>query len=154
LFYVSLRDANKYCDYVDIINDQLLRNIYRKDELESAKNLVERLLETPSSFVLSDGLDGWEHPSIGDCSCPARDKGRTPLIRHPNTATIITTSRPWRFTQNAPGSSKVEKVLEINGTSNANKLGQKVVDVLNEQEGNVYDLRMLKLMFVTRECPL
>jgi len=135
LFYVSLRDANKYCDYEDIINDQLLRHIYRKDELESANNLVERLLETPSSFVLSDGLDEWEHPSNGDCPCPARDKGRTPLIHHTNSATIVTTSRPWRLAQNAPRSSKVEKFLEIEGTSYPDKLGQKVVDVLNEQEG-------------------
>jgi len=135
LFYVSLRDANKYCQYEDIIYDQLLRKIY-KDNRKRAKNLMERLLETPSSFVLSDGLDEWEHPSNGNnCSCPARDKGRTPLIHHTNSATIVTTSRPWRLAQNAPRSSKIEKLLEIDGTSNAQELGQKMVDVLNKQEG-------------------
>jgi len=75
------------------------------------------------------------HPTNGDCSCPARDKGRTPLIQQPSSATIVTTSRPWRLAQKAPRSSKVEKFLEIEGTSNVRKLGQKVVDVLNEQEG-------------------
>jgi len=135
LFYISLRDTHKYCDYVDIINDELLQFICRKNEIESAKNLVERLLENPSSFVLSDGLDEWEHPSNGDCSCPARDKGRTPLIHQQNSATIVTTSRPWRFAQNPPNSLNVDKILEIEGTSNPNKLGQKLVAVLNETTG-------------------
>jgi len=135
LFYVSLRDASNYCDYVDIINDQLLRNIYREDEIGKANSLVKRLLESPSSFILSDGLDEWEHPPQIRCSCPVRDKGRTPLFHQPNSATIVTTSRPWRFAQKAPRSSKVEKFLEIEGTSNAEKLGKKMVDVLNKQEG-------------------
>ena len=144
LFYVSLRDANKYCDYVDIINDQLLRNIYGEDEIGSAHSLVKRLLETPSSVVLSDGLDEWNHPSNEDCSCPARDKGRTPLIHQPSSATIVTTSRPWRLAQNAPRSSKVEKCLEIEGTSNAKKLGENVVAILNQQTEKLIAFRDVK----------
>jgi len=89
---------------------------------------------------MSDGLDEWEHPLNGDCSCPVRDKGRTPLIHQRNKATIITTSRPWRFAQNAPRSSKVEKILEIEGTSNVKNLGKKMVAVLNEQTGKNIDV--------------
>jgi len=134
LFYVSLRDANKYCNYFDIINDQLLQKIYGEDEIPDAKSLVKKLLAMSSSFVLSDGLDEWDHPSNGDCSCPKRDKGRTPLINRLNSATIVTSSRPWRFAQIPTRSSKVEKFLEIQGTSNPDKLGQKMVAVLNKQE--------------------
>jgi len=40
LFYVSLRDANDLCSYVDIVRDQLLVHIYSPSELHQATTLV------------------------------------------------------------------------------------------------------------------
>jgi len=133
LFHLGLRNANHYCDYVDIIRDQLLRNIYSSKEIYRACRLVESVLESPTSCIVSDGLDEWAHPINGSCHCPSRVKGWTPLICQPHSATIVTTSRPWRLAQLPPSESKTEKHLEIEGVENVEKLGEKIVNVLNKE---------------------
>jgi len=136
LFYVSLRDANNLCSYIDIVRDQLLVHIYTPSELDLASRLVQSVLECPTSCILSDGLDEWSHPEHGQCSCPSNMKGRTPVICQPHSAITITTSRPWRMTQYPPKESKIEKRIDIEGTGSVNRLGEKVVNILNERSEN------------------
>jgi len=136
LFYVSLRDANDLCSYVDIVRDQILVHIYTSSELDMASKLVQSVLECPTSCILSDGLDEWSHPEQGRCSCPANMKGRTPVICQPHSAITITTSRPWRMTQCPPKESKVGKRIYIEGTGSVNRLGENVVNILNEGSEN------------------
>ena len=58
LFFVSLRDANDYCRYEEIIRDQLLKNIYTQElEQEQAYCIVKSVLESPTTCIASDGLD-------------------------------------------------------------------------------------------------
>jgi len=135
LFHLSLRDANGHCSYVDIVRDQLLRQIYTPSELDQATKLVQTILECATSCILSDGLDEWSHPELGQCSCPSNVKGRTPVICQPHSAITITTSRPWRMTQCPPKESKVEKRFEIEGTSSVERLGEKVVNIMNNRSG-------------------
>jgi len=133
LLHVSLRNANGLCSYVDIVKDQLLVHIYNPSELDQATTLVQSVLECPTSCILSDGLDEWSHPEQGQCSCPSNMKGRTPVICQPHSAITITTSRPWRMTQYPPKESKLEKRMEIEGTGSVNRLGKKVVNIVNER---------------------
>jgi len=135
-FYVSLRNGNDLCSYVDIVRDQLLVHTYTPFELDMASKLVQSVLECPTSCILSDGLDEWSHPEHGRCSCPSNMKGRTPVICQPHSAITITTARPWRMTQCPPKESKVEKRMEIKGTRNVNRLGERVVTILNERSEN------------------
>jgi len=135
LFHVSLRDANGHCSYTNIIRDQLLVHLYNQSELDQADKLVQTILECPTSCILSDGLDEWSHTELGQCSCPSNMKGRTPVICQPHSAITITTSRPWRMTQCPPKESKVEKRLEIEGTSSVERLGEKVVNIMNNRSG-------------------
>jgi len=133
LFYVSLRDANDLCSYVDIVRDQLLVHIYSPPELDQATTLVQSVLECPTSCILSDGLDESSHPEQGRCSCPSNMKGRTLVICQPHSAITLTTSRPWRMTQCPPKESKVEKRIYIEGTGSVNRLGKTVVNILNKR---------------------
>ena len=118
------------------MRDQLLVHIYTSFELDMASKLVQSVLESPTSCILSDGLDEWSHPEQGRCSCPANMKGRTPVICQPHSAITITTSRPWRMTQCPPKESRVEKRIYIEGTGSVNRLGEKVVNILNEGSEN------------------
>ena len=137
LFHVSLRNANQYCYYVDIIRDQLLKHIYKQGEqLERACCLVDKVLESPTSCIINDGLDEWNHPERlqdGSCYCLGEEKGRTPVTRQQHSATIVTTSRPWRLAHLPPLDSTIEKRMDIEGTGDVRKLGDKIVKVLNEQ---------------------
>jgi len=133
LLHVSLRNANGLCSYVHIVRDQLLVHIYSPSELDQATKLVQSVLECPTSCILSDGLDEWSHPEQERCSCPSDMKGRTPVICQPHSAITITTSRPWRMTQYPPKESKLEKRMEIEGTGNVNRLGENVVNIVNER---------------------
>ena len=167
LFHVSLRDANGHCSYADIIRDQLLVHIYNQSELDQAGKLVQCVLECPASCIISDGLDEWSHPEQGQCSCPANMKGRTPVICQPHSAMTITTSRPWRMTQCPPKETKIKKRMEIEGTGNVNRFGEKVVTVLNKrfeknehfseiekyiQEKNVSHLLTIPILFLQIVC--
>jgi len=139
LFYISLRDANHYCSYEDIIQDQLLQHIYTPSEQERACRIVQSVLESPTTCIASDGLDEWAHPTQGSCRCPSKLKGRTPVICQPHSATIVTTSRPWRLAQLPPIDSKIEKRMDIEGTGNVDELGEKIVNVLNKETDEQLD---------------
>jgi len=145
LFHVRLRDANAHCKYFNIIRDQILVHLYpQRDELKRAFIFVQSLLDVPSSYIVSDGLDEWAHPSERacewtdpfekECSCPSYMKGRTPFIPL-HSATLVTTSRPWRLAQNPPVDSKIEKRMDIKGTGDVGKLGGNMVKILNKQTG-------------------
>jgi len=139
LFYISLRDANHYCSYERIIQDQLLQHIYTPGEQKRACCIVQSVLESPTTCIASDGLDEWTHPTQGLCHCPSKIKGRTPVICQPHSATIVTTSRPWRLTQLPPMESKIEKRMDIEGTGNVDELGMKIVNVLNKEADEQLD---------------
>jgi len=136
LFHLSLRNANQYCYYVDIIRDQLLKHIYKQGEqLERACCLVDKVLELPTSCIINDGLDEWSHPERlqdGSCYCFGEEKGRTPVTRQQHSATIVTTSRPWRLAHLPPLDSTIEKRMDIEGTGDVRKLGDKIVKVLKD----------------------
>jgi len=144
LFYLSLRDANHYCSYEDIIQDQLLRHIYTPADQERACCIVQSVLESPTACIASDGLDEWAHPTQGSCRCPSKVKGRTPVICQPHSATIVTTSRPWRLAQLPPMDSKIEKRMDIEGTGNVDELGKKIVTVLNKKADEQLDYTTFK----------
>jgi len=139
LFHLSLRNANEYCYYVDIIREQLLKHIYKpSEELERACSIVDNVLESTTSCIINDGLDEWNHPKQlkdGSCYCYGEEKGRTPVTHQQHFATIVTTSRPWRLAQIPPLDSKIEKRMDIEGTGDVRKLGDKIVKVLNEETG-------------------
>jgi len=144
LFYLSLRDANLYCSYKDIIQDQLLQHIYSTAEQEQACRIVQSVLESPTTCIASDGLDEWAHPIQGSCRCLSKVKGRTPVICQPHSATIVTTSRPWRLAQLPPMDSKIEKRMDIEGTGNVDELGKKIVNVLNKEADEQLDFSQFR----------
>jgi len=138
LFHVYLGDANHHCSYVEIIRDQLLRHIYtRTSELDRACCIVQSVLESPTSCIASDGLDEWVHPTKA-CACPSKLKGRTPVICRPHSATIVTTSCPWRMAQLPSTDSVIEKRMNIEGTGDVDKLGKQFVNVLNKKAKEEY----------------
>jgi len=134
LFFVSLRDANHYCRYEEVIRDQLLKNIYTQEsEQEQADRIVKHVLESPTTCIASDGLDEWTHPTQGSCHCPPTMKGRTPSTCQTVLATIVTSSRPWRLAQLPPNDSMIEKRMDIEGTGSVEELGTKIFDILNKK---------------------
>jgi len=134
LFFVSLRDANHYCRYEEIIRDQLLKNIYTQaSEQEQADRVIRSVLESPTTCIASDGLDEWAHPTHGSCHCHPTMKGRTPSTCQTVLATIVTSSRPWRLAQLPPNDSMIEKRMDIEGTGSVEELGKKIVNVLNKK---------------------
>jgi len=135
LFFVSLRGANNYCRYEEIIRDQLLKHIYTlESEQEQADRIVKRVLASPTTCIASDGLDEWAHPTQGSCLCPPEMKGPTPSTCETVSAKIVTSCRPWRLAQ-LFNDSMIEKRMNIEGTGNVDELGEKMVNVLNKENG-------------------
>jgi len=72
------------------------------------------------------------------CLCISKIKGRTPVICQPHSATIVTTSRPWRLAQLPPIDSMIEKHMNIEGTGDVDELGKHFVNVLNKKAKEEY----------------
>jgi len=144
LFFVSLRDATHHCSYEEIIRDQLLKNIYTQEsEQEQAYCIVKSVLESPTTCIASDGLDEWAHPTQGSCHCPPAIKGPTPSTCQTVSATIVTSSRPWRLAQLPPNDSMIDKRMDITGIGSVDELGKKIFNILNieaEQENGEHQV--------------
>jgi len=134
LFYIPLRDSCNRCNNFEMICDQLLRNIYIKNDFGNACELVEEMLDSASCLVLLDGLDEWAHPD-GPCKCSSSDRGKTPMFHQNNCATVLITSRPWRLSQTPIKESTVDVYLEMESLENNKQLGENLVRILNGNSG-------------------
>ncbi|XP_052785414.1 uncharacterized protein LOC128221043 isoform X2 [Mya arenaria] len=133
LFHLTLRDSCDVCDLTYMIRDQLINRIYQQDERDVALPTLQRVLSKNKCVIIEDGLDEWTHPNGTKCSCSEEDKV-IPYLSPTIDATVLITSRPWRMSQQRIKDTKIDMLLEIQGTADTGLLLQKTLNSLNEKE--------------------
>ncbi|KAH3811184.1 hypothetical protein DPMN_139590, partial [Dreissena polymorpha] len=126
LFHISLRDAMGQREVVEMIKAQIIDNIYTGAKQTKAFELLHQILERETCLVTMDGLNEWtDH--LNQHVVP-----RIPSS-HTNCVSLITT-RPWKMADERIKVSVIDRLLEIEGITDSEKLTKQLIVSL--QTGN------------------
>ncbi|KAH3825531.1 hypothetical protein DPMN_127409 [Dreissena polymorpha] len=126
LFHISLRDAMGQREVIEMIKTQIIDNIYAGTKQTEAFELLQQILERETCLVTMDGLNEWtDH--LKQLVVP-----RIPSS-HTNCVSIITT-RPWKMADERIKVSVIDRLLEIEGITDSEKLTRQLIVSL--QTGN------------------
>ncbi|KAH3811245.1 hypothetical protein DPMN_139652 [Dreissena polymorpha] len=126
LFHISLRDAMGQREVVEMIKTQIIDNIYTGAKQTKAFELLHQILERETCLVTMDGLNEWtDH----------LNQHVVPRIAssHTNCVSLITT-RPWKMADERIKVSVIDRLLEIEGITDSEKLTKQLIVSL--QTGN------------------
>ncbi|KAH3853863.1 hypothetical protein DPMN_096398 [Dreissena polymorpha] len=93
IFHVTLRDSVRQFEILEMIKQQIIDTIYRKDDRENAYKLLNEIMKRERCLILLDGLDEWT--GTGSHCLPA-------LAASFSLCDILITTRPWKITQKCP----------------------------------------------------
>ncbi|XP_045163497.2 uncharacterized protein LOC123527868 [Mercenaria mercenaria] len=116
LFLISLRESRDDCD----IDNMILRLIVPHLSHSSIFSIefLQEILHRENCLLILDGLDEWTHPRNSNCQikpkCVPHRKAR-------QRCTILTTSRPWKFTMLDINKSQIHHQIQMVGLSQAGK---------------------------------
>ncbi|KAH3782859.1 hypothetical protein DPMN_160779 [Dreissena polymorpha] len=123
LFFISLCDSRNQKCVTQMIKTQLIENIYADDEIKGAYTLVLQIMKNEMCLVIQDGLDEWP----GENALPSM----TGI--HKDNCIVLTTSRPWKLTDERIRNSQIDILLELDGISNPRAFNEKVLMCLLDE---------------------
>ncbi|XP_052218185.1 uncharacterized protein LOC127835789 [Dreissena polymorpha] len=119
LFHISLRDAKGQREVVEMIKTQIIDNIFTGAKQTKAFELLHQILERETCLVTMDGLNEWtDH--LNQHVVP-----RIPSS-HTNCVSLITT-RPWKMADERIKVSVIDRLLEIEGITDSEKLTKQLI---------------------------
>ncbi|KAH3881074.1 uncharacterized protein LOC127879054 [Dreissena polymorpha] len=108
VFYIELRECMHQREVLKMIQEQIVDLLYHTGEdRNNVQRLVQNIIETEVCCVLQDGLDEWADPE-GRLAVPL-------LSTIGNECTVLTTSRPWKLTDERIKDSQIDILLELTG---------------------------------------
>ncbi|KAH3857190.1 hypothetical protein DPMN_099793 [Dreissena polymorpha] len=127
LFFISLRDSRHQKDVMQMIKTQLIDNICTDDEREEAKKLCLQIIKNDICLVIQDGLDEW--PS-DECLPSMTGIPKDNCI-------ILTTSRPWKLSDERIKNSQIDILLEVEGISDTEAFSERILRCLLEESMDI-----------------
>ncbi|XP_052270121.1 uncharacterized protein LOC127871354 isoform X2 [Dreissena polymorpha] len=127
LFFISLRDSRHQKDVMQMIKTQLIDNICTEDEREEVKKLCLQIIKNDICLVIQDGLDEW--PS--DESLPSM----TGIPK--DNCIMLTTSRPWKLSDERIKNSQIDILLEVEGISDTEAFSERILRCLLEESMDI-----------------
>ncbi|XP_045195951.2 uncharacterized protein LOC123551241 [Mercenaria mercenaria] len=135
-FLILLRDTCKSeCEIEEMIQNQI---IYHLDHSHLyTVDAVEEILSRETCLIVLDGLDEWTHPQEKP-SCKA-ECSDIPHRKSWETSSVLTTTRPWKFSELNLKSSQKDKIVQIQGldSETANELTLNTISKLNDGESEI-----------------
>ncbi|KAH3792523.1 hypothetical protein DPMN_146020 [Dreissena polymorpha] len=128
LFQISLRDAKRQREVIEMIKTQIIDMIYPGEvKREEIFQLLPHILERETYIVTMDGLNEW---------VDRLNQFVIPLLAqwHSKCVSIIT-SRPWKMADERIKDSEIKTLIEVEGIIDTEELANKIIDSL--QTGNV-----------------
>jgi hypothetical protein len=91
------------------------------------------MLHENKCLIILDGLDEWAHP--GDCS----RKPEVPHNNHPDTCTVLTTTRDWKIETIGLSTNHIDRRVEISmlDDETRNQLEKNAIGILNKRNLNL-----------------
>ncbi|KAH3807460.1 hypothetical protein DPMN_135800 [Dreissena polymorpha] len=119
LFHISLRDAKGQRRVVDMIKTQIIDLIYTGDKSKMTFKLLHQILEREICIVSMDGLNEWADP---------RNKCTVPVMANCHTKCVsLITARPWKMADKRIKDSEIDRLLEIEGITDPEKLTKHII---------------------------
>ncbi|KAH3792022.1 hypothetical protein DPMN_145511 [Dreissena polymorpha] len=129
LFFISLRDSMHQKDVMQMIKTQLINNICTEDEREEAMKLCLQIIKNEMCLVIQDGLDEWS----GDEALPSMAG-----ISKDN-CIVLTTSQPWKLTDERIKNSQIDILLEVEGISDTEAFNERILRCLLDESMDIKD---------------
>ncbi|KAH3858494.1 hypothetical protein DPMN_101119 [Dreissena polymorpha] len=118
--FISLRDSAIHRDVTKMIKEQIIDLMYAETERDEAYLLLNKLMQTERCLVVQDGLDEWRDPE-GKLAQPF-------LISCYSQCTMLTTTRPWKLTDERIKKSQIDSLFELKGIRDPYILCKNVLD--------------------------
>ncbi|KAH3750297.1 hypothetical protein DPMN_184817 [Dreissena polymorpha] len=130
LFHISLRDAYGQREVMEMIKTQIIDLIYMGDKRKKTFKLLNQILERETCIVSMDGLNEWADP-FNKYTVPALANCYTKCVS-------LISSRPWRMADERIKDSEIDRLLEIKGITDPDKLTKQVIISLQSADQKTY----------------
>ncbi|XP_052225686.1 uncharacterized protein LOC127841134 isoform X8 [Dreissena polymorpha] len=141
---ITLRDSVCERDVTNMIKKQLIDMVYTDTERNDAYVMLNKIMQQEMCLVVQDGLDEWKDPE-GKEAQPI-------MLSCYSQCTVLTTTRPWKLTDERIRKSQIDSLFELKGVSDPQELCKSLLDsfgcnTLNEFEQYVTKNRLRALLF-------
>ncbi|KAH3792003.1 uncharacterized protein LOC127838253 isoform X1 [Dreissena polymorpha] len=141
LFFISLRDSRHQTDVVQMIKTHVIDKICTEDEREEAKKLCLQIMKNEICLVIQDGLDEWP----GDEALPSM----TGIPK--DNCIVLTTSRPWKLSDERIKNSQKDILLEVEGISDTEAFNERIQRCLLDKSKDVKEsVKQFKIFLRSR----
>ncbi|XP_052227668.1 uncharacterized protein LOC127842275 isoform X2 [Dreissena polymorpha] len=128
LFFITLRDSRGQTDVTEMIKKQLIDTTFSVDERANVYKCFVQIINTETCLVIREGLDEWLSPDGSNLAEPYMAGFRN------ETCTILTTSRPWKLTDERIKNSQIDSLLEIEGIVDPYEFSKNILQCIIDQE--------------------
>ncbi|XP_052259494.1 uncharacterized protein LOC127863864 isoform X2 [Dreissena polymorpha] len=141
---ITLRDSVCERDVTNMIKEQIIDMVYTDTERNDAYVMLNKIMQQEMCLVVQDGLDEWKDPQ-GKLAQPI-------MLSCYSQCTVLTTTRPWKLTDERIRQSQIDSLFELKGVSDPYELCKSLLDsfgcnTLNEFEQYVTKNRLRALLF-------
>ncbi|KAH3698013.1 hypothetical protein DPMN_085528 [Dreissena polymorpha] len=127
VFFISLRDSRNQACVVQMIKTQLIDKTFADSEAEDAYKLVLQIMKTSTCLIIQDGLDEW----------PGEDVVPSMAGIPKDHCIVLTTSRPWKLTDERIRNSQIDILLDLEGISDPEAFNEKVLRCLLHESNDL-----------------
>ncbi|KAH3691809.1 uncharacterized protein LOC127863548 [Dreissena polymorpha] len=141
---ITLRDSVCERDVANMIKEQIIDMVYTDTERNGAYGMLNKIMQQEMCLVVQDGLDEWKDPQ-GKLAQPI-------MLSCYSQCTVLTTTRPWKLTDERIRQSQIDSLFELKGVSDPYELCKSLLDsfgcnTLNELKQYVTKNRLHALLF-------
>ncbi|KAH3693604.1 hypothetical protein DPMN_081041 [Dreissena polymorpha] len=130
LFHISLRDAYGQREVIEMIKTQIIDLIYMGNKRKKTFKLLNQILERETCIVSMDGLNEWADPL---------NKYTVPVLANCYAKCVsLISSRPWRMADERIKDSEIDRLLEIQGITDPDKLTKQIINSLHSADQTTY----------------
>ncbi|KAH3779527.1 hypothetical protein DPMN_157330 [Dreissena polymorpha] len=122
ILFITLRDAACERDVTKMIKEQILDLVYPDTNRKVAYELLNKIMQKEICLVVQDGLDEWMDPQ-GKLAQPI-------LVSSYSQCTLLTTTRPWKLTDERIKKSQISSLFKLKGVSDPYELCDSVLKSL------------------------
>ncbi|KAH3868624.1 uncharacterized protein LOC127867830 [Dreissena polymorpha] len=133
LFLITLRDARRQTDVTEMIKKQLIDTTFSEDERADVYRRFVQIMNTEICLVIREGLDEWIPPDGSKLTEPSMAEIQT------NICTILTTSRPWKLSDELIKNLQIESLLQIDGISDPYTFSENIIRCIIDQTKDIVE---------------
>jgi hypothetical protein len=146
VFLVRLREYqdSNLCYIDDMIYDMVSKKTSRS--FQYSKEYLQKTMHNRECLIILDGLDEWSHPEI------CRRTPRVPHNNHPDSCTVLTTTRSWKLSTIELPPNHIDRHVEISelNLSTSKELKRKAFKIYNAK-ANKEDIQNIDISDFDKE---